>query len=27
VQPGRWRLLIDLQESRVDIPFELFSDE
>jgi hypothetical protein len=23
VQPGRWRLLIDLPESRVDLPFEL----
>jgi hypothetical protein len=23
VQPGRWRLLIELQESRADIPFEL----
>ena len=23
VQPGRWRLIIDLEESRVDIPFEL----
>jgi hypothetical protein len=23
VQPGRWRLIIELEESRVDIPFEL----
>jgi len=23
VQPGRWRLVIELEESRVDIPFEL----
>ncbi len=23
VQPGRWRLIIDLEESRVDIPFEV----
>jgi hypothetical protein len=23
IQPGRWRLVIDLEESRVDIPFEL----
>ncbi len=23
IQPGRWRLIIDLEESRVDIPFEL----
>jgi hypothetical protein len=23
IQPGRWRLIIELQESRVDIPFEL----
>jgi len=23
VQPGRWRLIIDLEESRVDVPFEL----
>jgi len=27
VQPGRWRLIIDLEESRVDIPFELYADE
>ena len=26
VQPGRWRLIIDLEESRVDIPFELEVD-
>jgi hypothetical protein len=26
VQPGRWRLIIDLEESRVDIPFELEAD-
>ena len=23
IQPGRWRLMIELEESRVDIPFEL----
>jgi hypothetical protein len=23
IQPGRWRLIIELEESRVDIPFEL----
>jgi hypothetical protein len=23
VQPGRWRLVIDLEESRVDVPFEV----
>ena len=23
IQPGRWRLVIDLEESRVDVPFEL----
>jgi hypothetical protein len=23
IQPGRWRLVIELEESRVDIPFEL----
>jgi hypothetical protein len=23
VQPGRWRLIIELEESRVDVPFEL----
>jgi hypothetical protein len=27
VQPGRWRLIIDLQESRADIPFNLELDE
>jgi hypothetical protein len=27
VQPGRWRLIIELQESRADIPFELHIDE
>jgi hypothetical protein len=27
VQPGRWRLVIELQESRADIPFELHVDE
>jgi hypothetical protein len=27
VQPGRWRLIIDLEESRVDIPFELEAEE
>jgi len=27
VQPGRWRLLIELEESRVDIPFELEARE
>ena len=27
IQPGRWRLIIDLEESRVDIPFELNTDE
>jgi hypothetical protein len=26
IQPGRWRLIIELQESRVDIPFELEAD-
>jgi len=26
VQPGRWRLVIELEESRVDIPFELERD-
>jgi hypothetical protein len=26
VQPGRWRLIIELEESRVDIPFELESE-
>jgi hypothetical protein len=23
IQPGRWRLIIELQESRADIPFTL----
>jgi len=23
IQPGRWRLIIELEESRVDVPFEL----
>ena len=27
IQPGRWRLIIELEESRVDIPFELYADE
>jgi len=27
IQPGRWRLIIDLEESRVDIPFVLEADE
>ncbi len=27
VQPGRWRLVIELEESRVDIPFELELDD
>jgi hypothetical protein len=27
IQPGRWRLIIELEESRVDIPFELFAEE
>jgi hypothetical protein len=27
IQPGRWRLVIELEESRVDIPFELELDE
>jgi hypothetical protein len=26
IQPGRWRLIIELEESRVDIPFVLESD-
>ena len=26
IQPGRWRLVIELEESRVDIPFELESE-
>ena len=27
IQPGRWRLIIELEESRVDIPFELENEE
>lgn len=27
IQPGRWRLIIDLEESRADIPFELEAEE
>ena len=27
IQPGRWRLIVDLEESRADIPFELFAEE
>jgi hypothetical protein len=27
IQPGRWRLIIDLEESRADIPFELEAQE
>jgi hypothetical protein len=27
IQPGRWRLIIDLEESRVDIPFELENED
>jgi hypothetical protein len=27
VQPGRWRLIIELEESRVDIPFVLDAEE
>jgi hypothetical protein len=27
IQPGRWRLVIELEESRVDIPFELETQE
>ena len=27
VQPGRWRLIIELEESRVDIPFELEGED
>ena len=27
IQPGRWRFIIELEESRVDIPFELYADE
>ena len=27
IQPGRWRLVIELEESRVDIPFELEAEE
>ncbi len=27
IQPGRWRLIIELEESRADIPFELTLEE
>jgi len=27
IQPGRWRLIIELEESRVDVPFELYTEE
>ena len=27
IQPGRWRLIIELEESRVDIPFELENED
>jgi hypothetical protein len=27
VQPGRWRLMVELEESTADIPFELELDE
>jgi hypothetical protein len=27
IQPGRWRLIIELEESRVDIPFELEAND
>jgi len=27
IQPGRWRLIIELEESRVDVPFELEADK
>ena len=27
IQPGRWRLIIDLEESRVDLPFELEAED
>ena len=27
IQPGRWRLIIELQESRVDIPFNLEAED
>jgi hypothetical protein len=27
IQPGRWRLIIELEESRVDIPFELVATD
>jgi hypothetical protein len=27
IQPGRWRLIIELEESRVDIPFELEAEK
>ena len=26
IQPGRWRLIIEQEESRVDVPFELFEE-
>jgi len=27
IQPGRWRLIIEQEESRVDVPFELEAEE
>ena len=27
IQPGRWRLIIELEESRVDVPFELYAED
>ena len=27
IQPGRWRLIIGLRESRADIPFELYAED
>ena len=27
IQPGRWRLIIELEESRVDIPFNLEAED
>jgi len=27
IQPGRWRLIIEQEESRVDVPFELYAEE
>jgi len=27
IQPGRWRLIIELEESRVDVPFELEAED